>query len=161
MCMYSEEPLIKDAPKCIKGHNMKKNRLDISSLSSEERLLRAWSQCLDFLEVVFVQRHQFQVHQLFCCSTGGYYSRWMAMDVYVISDVQSFRDSTTTASPTTVVSDSSDPTSDPSDPASDPTNPTSPQTPGVQGRGGSQRSSTALPSLLLLLFVIVTVVLSH
>ena len=136
---------------------MEKDTLDVSSLSSEERLLRAWSQCLDFLEVVFVQRHQFQVYLLFCCSTGGYYSRWMAMDVYIISDVQSFRDSTTTASPTTVVSDSSDPTSDPSDP----TDPTSPQTPGVQGRGGCQRSSTALPSLLLLLFVIVTVVLSQ
>lgn len=144
---------------------MEEDTLVVSSLSSEERLLRAWSQCSYFLEVVFVQRHQFPVHLLFCCSTGGYYSRWMAMDVYVISDVQSFRDSTTTASPTTVVSDSSDSTSDPSDPTSDPTSeptdPTPSQSPGVQGRGGCQISSTALPSLLLLLFVIVTVVLSH
>ena len=68
------------------------------------------------------------------------------MDVYVISDAQSFRDSTSTASPSTA-----SPTT-----GSDP--PTSPETPGVEGRRGG--SAAPFPSLLLSLFVIVIVVLS-
>ena len=77
------------------------------------------------------------------------------MDVYTISDLQSFRDSTTTATPT------SDPT-EPSDPI-EPSDPTTQQTPaevGVEGRGGGLVSVTALPTLLLFLLAIVTVVLS-
>ena len=71
------------------------------------------------------------------------------MDVYTISDLQSFRDSTTTATPT----------SDPTEP-SDPTTQQTPAEVGVEGRGGGLVSVTALPTLLLFLLAIVTVVLS-
>ena len=71
------------------------------------------------------------------------------MDVYTISDLQSFRDSTTTATPT----------SDPTEP-SDPTTQQTPAEVGVEGRGGGLMSVTALPTLLLFLLAIVTVVLS-
>ena len=71
------------------------------------------------------------------------------MDVYTISDLQSFRDSTTTATPT---SDSTEP--------SEPTTQQMPAEVGVEGRGGGLVSVTALPTLLLFLLVIVTVVLS-
>ena len=71
------------------------------------------------------------------------------MDVYTISDLQSFRDSTTTATPT----------SEPTEP-SDPTTQQTPAEVGVEGRGGGLVSVTALPTLLLFLLAIVTVVLS-
>ena len=83
-------------------------------------------------------------------ATGGYYSRWLAMDVYLISNSQSFRDSSTAAESgdlqpisTTVL-------------ASLTTIPTAllTATPLTAGNTGSGQVAQALPSSVPLVFTI-------
>ena len=71
-------------------------------------------------------------------SSGGYYLRWMAMDVYIISDSQSFKESTASDQAT------------PHDPSLSTTRP-----PVSHGAKGSQTTVTTLPSVLLVVLALI------
>ena len=94
---------------------------------------------------------------LFCShATGGYYSRWLAMDVYLISNSQSFRDSSTAAesgdlqptSTTVFASPTTTPTAIPT------------ATPLTAGNTGSGQVAQALPSSVVLLVSLVFTILA-
>ena len=97
-------------------------------------------------------------------TTGGYYSRWLAMDVYQISNDQSFRDSFTAAgsedlqptSTTVLTSPTTTPTTTPTAiPTAIPT-----ATPLTAGNTGSGQVAQALPSSVVLLVPLVFTILA-